>query len=176
MSRDDKGWYMPDKEQTARLGLAKRELMIAQNYRFTNYILALDWFDTYADFLLKRAAPRREENAMSEVQRYKFPDRVIADYMEHRMRTEGEAEYVLASDFDALLSREAGLRAKVDEGCKFAFDIGVEMAALLEQRDHLHALLTRCLTELDGDEMDKVRGVLVGEIRTAGGEVPSATI
>ena len=44
---------------------------------------------------------------MSKVKRYKLPDRVIADYLEMRMRTEGETEYVLASDYDALLKQVA---------------------------------------------------------------------
>jgi len=38
--------------------------------------------------------------AMVEVKRYKFPDRVIADYLAMTMRTEGEQEYVLASDHE----------------------------------------------------------------------------
>ena len=33
-----------------------------------------------------------------------------------------------------------------------------------------HTLLARCLTELDGDEMDKVRGALVAEARAWMGE------
>ena len=40
-----------------------------------------------------------------EVRRYKFPDRVIADYLAMRMRTEGETEYVLASDYDAAIAK-----------------------------------------------------------------------
>ena len=47
---------------------------------------------------------QHQEPPRDEVKRVKLPDRVIADYLRMTMRTEGETEYVLASDHDAALA------------------------------------------------------------------------
>ena len=117
-------------------------------------------------------------NDRETVKRYKFPDRVIADYLARTIRTEGEQEYVLASDYDALLTREAALREQLVAQARAA-EQWRRHAQLVEksenhtraERGHLRSLLTRAYTELNGDDMDKVRGVLVGEIRAAVGKL-----
>ena len=96
----------------------------------------------------------------------------------HGMNEHEQGTYVLWADYDALLTREAVLREQLVAQARAA-EQWRRHAQLVEksenhtraERGHLRSLLTRAYTELNGDDMDKVRGVLVGEIRAAVGKL-----
>jgi len=77
------------------------------------------------------------------------------------------SEVVLAEDHDAAIAQlEARCEQEHHQAEVYQKELGLQCHAVAQAR----GLLSRCLTELDGNEMDKVRGALVAEARAWMGE------
>ena len=115
-----------------------------------------------------RTTPNDRETVAGEV------GKLLRDTIEFDLCGEAGVNATAVKLADFILTREAVLREQLVAQARAA-EQWRRHAQLVEksenhtraERGHLRSLLTRCLTELDGDEMDKVRGALLAEIAQA---------